>query len=183
MLLRVAPDLSELVVWAEQAEQENILGAGRGVPVALAVWRRERPVLLTATARSSQLEPGPRDAVLPCTQSYPRTVSHDGTSVSRSPTEYPQVWCPNIDTLFFGRTLRQRRDGVRSFAGIGCGSGFLTPIPGTTERRASMTYIHSRDRCRPSPTRARPPGALRLRTPPTAPRASSFRYRRDRSPA
>jgi hypothetical protein len=41
MVLRVAPDLSELVVCAEQAEQENILGAGRGVPEALAVWRRE----------------------------------------------------------------------------------------------------------------------------------------------
>jgi hypothetical protein len=36
MLLRVAPDLSELVVCAEQ---ENIPGASRGVPESLAVWR------------------------------------------------------------------------------------------------------------------------------------------------
>jgi hypothetical protein len=79
MLLRVAPDLSELVVCAEQAEQENILAAGRGVQESLAVLRRERPVLLTDTARSSQLEPGPRDTVLSVYESYPRTVSHDGT--------------------------------------------------------------------------------------------------------
>jgi hypothetical protein len=37
--------------------------------------------------------------------SYPRTVSHDGTSVSWSPTQYPKVWCPNIDTMFFARVL------------------------------------------------------------------------------
>ena len=64
MLLRVAPGLSELEVCVEQAEQENILGATRGAPEALAVWRRERPVLLTDTARISRLEPGLRDAVL-----------------------------------------------------------------------------------------------------------------------
>jgi hypothetical protein len=43
MLLRVAPGLSELEVCVEQAEQENILGATRGAPEALAVWRCERP--------------------------------------------------------------------------------------------------------------------------------------------
>jgi release factor glutamine methyltransferase len=126
MLLRVAPDLSELVVCAEQAEQEDILGASRGAREALPVWRCERPVLLTDTARISQLEPGVRDAVLSLYQSYPRTVNHDGTSVSWSPTQYPKVWCPNIDTLFFARTLRRHLDGVRSFAEVGCGSGFLT---------------------------------------------------------
>jgi tRNA1(Val) A37 N6-methylase TrmN6 len=126
MLLRVAPDLSELAVCAEQAEQEHILGASRGVPEALAVWRCERPVLLTDTARISQLEPGVRDAVLSLYESYPRTVSHDGTAVSWSPAEYPQVWCPSIDTLFFARTLRRHLDGVRNFVEVGCGSGFLT---------------------------------------------------------
>jgi methylase of polypeptide subunit release factors len=126
MLLQVAADLSELLVCAEQAEQENILGASRGAPEPLAVWRCERPVLLTDTARISQLEPGLRDAVLSLYESYPRTVSHDGTSVSWSPTAYPQVWCPNIDTLFFARTLRHHLDGVRAFAEIGIGSGFLT---------------------------------------------------------
>ena len=64
MLLRVAPDLSELDVCAEQADQENILGASRGVPEPLVVWRCQRPVLLTDTARVSQLEPRLRDAVL-----------------------------------------------------------------------------------------------------------------------
>ena len=64
MLLRVAADLSELVVCAERAEHENILGASRGAPEALAVWRCERAVLLTDTARISQPEPGLRDAVL-----------------------------------------------------------------------------------------------------------------------
>ena len=90
------------------------------------MWRCESPVLLTDTARISQLEPGLRDAVLSLYESYPRTVSHDGTSVSWSPTEYPKVWCPNIDTLFFARTLRRHLDGVRSFAEVGCGSGFLS---------------------------------------------------------
>ena len=64
MLLRVARDLSELVVCPERAEHENILGASRGVPEPLVVWRCQRPVLLTDTARVSQLEPRLRDAVL-----------------------------------------------------------------------------------------------------------------------
>jgi release factor glutamine methyltransferase len=64
--------------------------------------------------------------VLSLYESYPRTVSHDGTSVSWSPTEYPKVWCPTIDTLFFARTLRRHLHGLRSFAEVGCGSGFLT---------------------------------------------------------
>jgi tRNA1(Val) A37 N6-methylase TrmN6 len=126
MQLRVAPDLSELVVCAEQAEQENILGASKGAPEPLEVWRCEHPVLLTDTARIARLEPGLRDAVLALYESYPRTVSYDGTSVSWSPTEYPRVWTANIDTLFFARTLRHHLAGVRSFAETGCGSGFLT---------------------------------------------------------
>jgi len=126
MLLRVATDLSELVVGAEQAEQENILGADRGVPEPLEVWRCEHPVLLTDTARIAALEPGLRDAVLALYESYPRTISYDGTSVSWSPTEFPRVWTASIDTLFFARTLSRQLDGVRSFAEIGCGSGFLT---------------------------------------------------------
>jgi SAM-dependent methyltransferase len=126
MLLRVATDLSELLVCAEQAEQESILGASHGAPEPLEVWRCEHPVLLTDTARITALEPGLRDTVLALYESYPRTVSYDGTSVSWSPTEFPQVWTANIDTLFFARTLRRHLDGVRSFAEIGCGSGFLT---------------------------------------------------------
>ena len=126
MLLRVAPDLSEVVVCAEQAEQESILGASRGTAEPLEVWRCENPVLLTDTARIAQLEPGLRDAVLALYESYPRTVSYDGTSVTWSPTEYPKVWTASIDTLFFARTLRRHLDGVRSYADVGCGSGFLT---------------------------------------------------------
>jgi tRNA1(Val) A37 N6-methylase TrmN6 len=126
MLLRVGPDLSELVVCAEQAEQENILGASRGTLEPLEVWRSENPVLLTDTARIAQLEPGLRDAVLALYESYPRTVSYDGTSVTWSPTEYPKLWSASIDTLFSARTLRRHLDGVRSFADVGCGSGFLT---------------------------------------------------------
>jgi len=126
MLLRVASDLSELVVCAECSEQESILGASRGRPEPLEVWRCPDPVLLTDTARIAQLEPGLRDAVFALYESYPRTVSFDGTSVSWSPTTYPKVWTANIDTLFFARTLRGHLGGVRSFAEIGCGSGFLT---------------------------------------------------------
>jgi len=126
MLLRVTPDLSEIVVCAEQAEQENILGASRGTAEPLEVWRCENPVLLTDTARIAQLEPGLRDAVLALYESYPRTVSYDGTSVTWSPTEYPKVWAATIDTLFFARTLRRHLDGVHSYADVGCGSGFLT---------------------------------------------------------
>jgi len=90
MLIRVAPDLSELVVCADRAEQENILGAGRGTAEPLAVWRCERPALLTDTARISQLEPGRRDAVLSLYESYPRTVTYDGTSVGWSPNRVPE---------------------------------------------------------------------------------------------
>jgi SAM-dependent methyltransferase len=126
MLLQVATDLSELIVCAEPAEQENILGVSRGGPGPLQVWRCEHPVLLTDTAQITALEPGLRDAVLALYEAYPRTVSYDGTSVSWSPTEFPGVWTANIDTLFFAKTLRHHLDGVRRFAEIGCGSGFLT---------------------------------------------------------
>jgi tRNA1(Val) A37 N6-methylase TrmN6 len=126
MLLRVATDLSELVICAEPTEQEHIFGASRAEPGPLEVWRCEHPVLLTDTARIAGLEPGLRDAVLALYESYPRTISYDGTSVSWSPTEFPGVWTANIDTLFFARTLRHHLDGVRSFAETGCGSGFLT---------------------------------------------------------
>ena len=64
MLLGVVPDPPELAVCAEQAEQENFLGASRGAPEPLAVCRCERHALLRDTARISQLEPGLRDAVL-----------------------------------------------------------------------------------------------------------------------
>src|SRR5262249_20754418 len=62
MLRRVAPDLSALAVCADQ---ENSLGASRGAPEALSGVALRAPVLLTDTARISQLEPGLRDAVLP----------------------------------------------------------------------------------------------------------------------
>jgi hypothetical protein len=101
-------------VGAERAEQENILGASRGVPEALAGWRCEHSVLLTDTARISQLEPGLRDAVRSLYESHPRTVSHDGTLVSWSPTQYLKVWCPNIDTLFPDRGLGLTGSFVRS---------------------------------------------------------------------
>jgi tRNA1(Val) A37 N6-methylase TrmN6 len=126
VLLRVASDLSELIVCAEHSEQESILGASRGTPEPLEVWRCPEPVLLTDTARIAQLEPGLRDAVFALYESYPRTVSFDGTSTSWGPIAYPKVWGANIDTLFFARTLRGHLDGVRRFAEIGCGSGFLT---------------------------------------------------------
>jgi tRNA1(Val) A37 N6-methylase TrmN6 len=126
MLLRVATDLSELAVCAECSEQESILGASQGKPEPLEVWRCPEPVLLTDTARIARLEPGLRDAVFALYESYPRTVSYDGTSVSWSPTAYPKVWTANIDTLFFARTLRDHLGGVHSLAEIGCGSGFLT---------------------------------------------------------
>ena len=64
MLLRVAPDLSELVVCAEQAEQENILGARQESPSGSRWDPASARVLLTDTARVSQLEPRLRDAVL-----------------------------------------------------------------------------------------------------------------------
>jgi hypothetical protein len=61
MLLRVVPGPSQLAVCAEQ---DNIVGASRGAPEPLAVCRCERPVLLTHTARISQLESGLRDTGL-----------------------------------------------------------------------------------------------------------------------
>ena len=99
MLLRVARDLSELVVCPERAEHENILGASRGVPEPLVVWRCQRPVLLTDTTRVSQLEPGLRDASFPCTPRTRRPSATTGPSASWPPTQYPKVWRPNIDTM------------------------------------------------------------------------------------
>ena len=99
MLLRVAPDLSELVVCAEQAEQENILGARQESPSGSRWDPASARVLLTDTARrlAARTRPARRRPFL-CA-SYQRTVSHDGTSVSWSPTQYPKVWRPNIDTM------------------------------------------------------------------------------------
>jgi len=50
------------------------------------VWRCERPVLLTDTARISQLEPGPRDAVLSVYASYSRTVDATDRPTRDAPT-------------------------------------------------------------------------------------------------
>ena len=58
--------------------------------------------------RISQLEPGlPRRRAFPCTSPTRGPSATTARPVSWSPTEYPKVWCPNIDTLFFVRTLEQ----------------------------------------------------------------------------
>jgi hypothetical protein len=76
-------------------------------------------VLLTDTARVPQLEPGLRDAVLSFYASYPRTVSHDGTSASWPPTRYPKLTCPNIDTLFSAATALTPGVAQPAFGQIG----------------------------------------------------------------
>jgi hypothetical protein len=67
MLLRVAADLSELVVGAEQAEQENILGADRGVPEPLEVWHGlESRSLLAWPLSSAGCPLSPRAELVEC---------------------------------------------------------------------------------------------------------------------
>ena len=125
MIIDVAADLSALTVLAERSEQETILGARRGADVPVAVWSTRDPVLLTDTARIGALDPGLRDAVLALYGSYPRVVRYDGVEVSWSPTVYPRVWCPTIDTVFFARRLKQYLTDTTRVAEIGTGSGYL----------------------------------------------------------
>jgi hypothetical protein len=125
VIIDVAVDLSKLTVLAERSEQETILGARAGAEEPLEVWSCPDPVLLTDTARIGQLQAGLRDAVIALYGSYPRTVRYDGVAVSWSPTVYPRVWGPSIDTVFFARTLKRYLPDQTSVAEIGTGSGYL----------------------------------------------------------
>ena len=69
--------------------------------------------------------PGLRDAVLALYGSYPRVVRYDGVAVTWSPTVYPRVWCPSIDTVFFARGLKRYLTDATRVAEIGTGSGYL----------------------------------------------------------
>lgn len=144
MLVEVTPPLSRLDVLAETLEQETILGFRHGGDEPVPVASFDNPVLITDNARTAKLESGLRDTVFSLYQSYPRTVRYHGVAVSWSPTKYPRVWCPSIDTLFFARTLAGQLDGVRTFAEFGTGSGFLAKFAlthGATVDRAVATDI------------------------------------------
>lgn len=144
MLVRVSPDLGRLQILAETLEQETILGYRHGSPEPVEVVTFDDPVLITDNARTAALESGLRDTVFSLYQSYPRTVSYQGVSVSWSPTKYPRVWCPSIDTLFFARALDKELDGVQSLAELGTGSGFLAKfalVRGQSLGRAVATDI------------------------------------------
>ena len=115
-----------MIVYAEGLEQQTILGAKNINPEPIEVTTFANPILLTDTDKICRLPSSLRDTVFSLYQSYPRTVSYDGISVAWSPFEYPRVWCPSIDTVFFARTLKKYlNENVKSVVEIGCGSGFL----------------------------------------------------------
>lgn len=126
MRIEITDSLDSLEVFADPFEQQMILGAREPVNNIVSVAQFQEPVLLTDTARIGQLPGGLRDAVFALYQSYPRTVSYQGVAVTWSPTEYPRVWCPSIDTIFLAKGLSRYLNGVKNFAEIGCGSGYLT---------------------------------------------------------
>ena len=127
VLVRVGANLEHLAVCAVGLEQTGILGAKEESPLPIEVARFERPVLLTDNARIARLPSTRRDAVIALYQSYPRQVEYDSVSTSWTPSAYPHVWCPSIDTIFFARTLKRfLTDEVQVCAELGCGSGFLT---------------------------------------------------------
>jgi tRNA1(Val) A37 N6-methylase TrmN6 len=126
MLIKVSNDLSKMSVYAEGLEQQTILGAKSLQAEPIQVASFDNPILLTDTKKICELSSSLRDTVFSLYQSYPRTVSYDDISVSWSPFDYPRVWCPSIDTVFFARTLkRYLTDNVKSVVEIGCGSGYL----------------------------------------------------------
>jgi hypothetical protein len=127
VLLTVSSELDRLDVYADlPLEQTGILGmrAAKKEPVPVAGFKD--PVLLTDNHLVADLVPHIRDTVFALYQSYPRTVRYDGVQVSWSPFDFPRVWCPSIDTVFLARALKRNLAGVKSFAEIGTGSGFLT---------------------------------------------------------
>lgn len=126
MEIRVSDDLDRLSVWADPAEQETILGVRNADTEPVLVHSFDDPMLLTDTAAICRLRPGLRDTLFSLYASYPRRVTFRGVSVDWSPDRYPRVWCPSIDTVFFARAMLRQLDGVRSFAEIGTGSGFLS---------------------------------------------------------
>lgn len=126
MIIEITDDLSWLHLYAQTQEQANILGSAHPSAEPLKVWSCPDPVLLTDTARISELRPGLRDAVFTLYQTYPRVVRYDGIEVAWSPNEYPRVWCPSIDTVFFAKNLKPYLADATSTAEIGTGSGFLT---------------------------------------------------------
>lgn len=126
MILSVAPNLEKLTVLAEEAEQETILGALKGTSGPLPVWTFADPVLMTDTSRIGQLPAGLRDALFALHESYPRTVTYDGVSVSWTPQRYPRVWGPSIDTIFLAQAVKPYLPAARSAVEVGCGSGFIT---------------------------------------------------------
>ncbi len=125
MLIKLSPDIDSLTVSADGLESTTILGFAEQQPKPVEVATLDKPVLLTDVHKINQLPSNVRDAVFALYQSYPRTVEYDGVSVSWSPTNYPRVWCPSIDTIFLARGLKPYLGEITSAAEIGTGSGFI----------------------------------------------------------
>lgn len=146
VLITVANDLSRLDVYADTPlEQTGILGMREPAFEPVGVITDYEPVLLTDNHRIAQAAPHIRDTVFSLYQSYPRTVRYDDVEVAWSPFDFPRVWCPSIDTVFLARALKEELGGVRTFAEIGTGSGFLTKYAlvhgASTVKRAVATDI------------------------------------------
>lgn len=125
MIIEINQEISELAVFAESFEQTSVLGLSQSSDAPVLVHTFKDPLLLTDSAEIGKLPSGLRDALFEL-YTHPRTVKYDDVAVSWSAQNYPQVWCPSIDTIFFARNLKKQLENVKSFAEIGTGSGFLT---------------------------------------------------------
>lgn len=145
MRIEISDDLSTLSVFAEGYEQVGILGFNEPSSQPVHVLTVDKPLLMTDNHLIGQLPSSRRDAVFGLYSSFPRTVSFMGTEVSWSPTEFPRVWCPSIDTVFLAKGLKRfLGEGVRQVAEIGTGSGFLIKFAlqhGAAVKRAVATDI------------------------------------------
>ena len=125
MLIKLSPDIDKLTICADGLESTTILGFAEQQSQPVEVASIDKPVLLTDAYQINQLPSNLRDAAFALYQSYPRTVEYDSVSVSWSPTNYPRVWCPSIDTIFLARGLKPYLGEITSAAEIGTGSGFI----------------------------------------------------------
>lgn len=159
MIMKFDRELTGQAIYAHGNELASFMGmdrdaAGRRVRRYPAEEKQfvttiQDPVLCTDYYRIGRLgdeDPVLRDTVMALYGTAQRVTIYDGTELWFVQDEYPGVWGPSIDTLFFCRGLATLDlSGIETVAEIGTGSGFITKWLLEHRAIASATMVDFHD--------------------------------------
>ena len=124
LFLQIAPDLSNMKIWAIKKLGEKALGAED----ILLLEEVNHPLLLYPTAEIAAKASTERDMIFNLYRYGNYITEMNGVVVEWNAEEDKNVWGPSIDTVFFLHTLHKHglfKDSVLAASEIGTGNGML----------------------------------------------------------